>query len=143
MLIVRIGWYEWYPASATSISSTDLAISPGDTVEMTVTASGSTGGTATLINVSTGQKYTHTWTAQPAICGFDAEWIVEDFTSGGSRIPFADFSTITFTGASATAANGTKFGPTAAGAIIRDISQNGTVYTDCSVGDSTVVCTYV
>lgn len=70
----------------------------GDSITATVTASSTTSGTATLVNHSTGQTVSHSFTGQPALCQEvrlsyktyngshpnhvllqNAEWIVEDF----------------------------------------------------------------
>jgi hypothetical protein len=75
------------------------------------------------------------------LCEYDAEWIVEDYESGGSLVAFADFDSVTFTGASAV-----KSGSTVgvSGASILDIKQSNTVLTDCSTsGSSSVTCKYV
>lgn len=56
-------------------------------------------------------------------------------------VQFANFGSVTFTGASAVGASGTV-GTT--GATIIDIKQGSTVLTDCSVpSSSSVKCTYV
>jgi len=132
-------WYEWYPDYAYDFSG--ITISAGDTITMTVTATSTTSGTAVIENVTTGKTVTHTFSGQSAaLCETNAEWIVEDFESGGSLVPFADFDSVTFTGASATTSSGTVG---VSGAEILDIKQSGTVYTDCSVsGSSTVTCVY-
>jgi hypothetical protein len=74
-------------------------------------------------------------TSSSALCEQDAEWIVEDFESGGSLVPFANFGTVTFTGASAKTASG-SVGP--GSAILIDIQQNGKVLTQSSVSGSSV-----
>jgi hypothetical protein len=86
-----------YPDYAYDFSG--ITISAGDTITTTVTVTSSTGGTAVVKNVSTGKSVTHTFTSQTGtLCQTNAEWIVEDFESGGSLVPFADFGTVTFTG---------------------------------------------
>jgi hypothetical protein len=111
---------------------------------VTVTASSKTGGTATLTNNTKGKTVTHTFkneASEGSLCEYNAEWIVEDFDSGGSQVSFADFGTVDFTGCSA------KKGSTTvgvSGATIIDIKQNGDVLTDCeTIGSSEVKCTYV
>ena len=107
---------------------------------MTVTASSKTGGTATITNKSTGKTVSHTFSGQPSLCEFDAEWIVEDFSSGGGLVPFANFGSVTFTGAAATTNSGSSVGPS--GATLIDIEQS-TVLTSVSTGSSSVTVTYV
>lgn len=81
-------------------------------------------------------------TTHPRLCETNAEWIVEDFSSGNSLVPFANFGTVTFTGASVTTTSGSTLGVT--GAEILDIKQSNTVLTSCSTsGTSSVTCSYV
>ncbi|KAK8016679.1 aspergillopepsin-2 [Apiospora rasikravindrae] len=133
-------WYEWFPDYAYNFNG--ISIKAGDTVTMTVTASSKTGGTAVIQNESTGQTATHTFAAQSAaLCETNAEWIVEDFESGGSLVPFANFGTVTFTGASARSGGGTVG---VNGATIIDIQQGSKVFTDCGTsGSSSVYCRYI
>lgn len=92
-------------------------------------------------NVSKGQTVTHTFSGQSAaLQELNAEWIVEDFSSNGGLVPFANFGTVTFTGASATGSSGTV---TPAGASILDIKQNGQVLTSVSSSGSSVTISYV
>ncbi|ORY70289.1 acid proteinase [Pseudomassariella vexata] len=132
-------WYEWYPDYAYTFSG--IPISAGNTITMTVTATSTKTGTAVIKNVSTGKSVTHTFTTQSAaLCQTNAEWIVEDFSSGNSLVPFADFDSVTFTGASVTTSSGTG---SVSGAEILDIQQSNKVLTSCSTsGSSTVICNY-
>lgn len=109
---------------------------------MTVTATSTKAGTAVVKNVSTGKSVSHTFSGQSAaLQELNAEWIVEDFSSGNSLVPFADFGSVTFTGASATTSSGTV-GVT--GAEIIDIKQNNKVLTSVSLdGTNEVTVTYV
>lgn len=92
-------------------------------------------------NVSKGTSVTHTFTGQTkALQELNAEWIVEDFSSGGSLVPFANFGTVTFTGASASGSSGTV---TPSGATLIDIKQNNKVLTSSSVSGSSVTVKYV
>ncbi|KAI4597253.1 hypothetical protein KJ359_004766 [Pestalotiopsis sp. 9143b] len=133
-------WYEWYPDYAYTFSG--ITISAGDTITVTVTASSTTGGTAVVANKSTGKSVTHTFSGQSkALQELNAEWIVEDFSSGSSLVPFADFGKVTFTGASATTSSGTVG---VSGAEIIDIKQSNKVLTDVSLDSSSqVTVTYV
>ncbi|KAJ5611378.1 hypothetical protein N7510_008097 [Penicillium lagena] len=132
-------WYEWYPDYAYDFSGID--ISAGDVIKVTVDASSDTTGTATVENVSTGQSVTHTFTGgvDGDLCEYNAEWIVEDFESGNSLVPFANFGTVTFSGAEATDGSSTV-GPS--GATIMDIQQNE-VLTSSSVSGSSVTVKYI
>ncbi|KAI0376003.1 peptidase A4 family-domain-containing protein [Hypomontagnella monticulosa] len=129
-------WYEWFPDYAYDFSG--ISIKAGDTITMTVTASSKSAGTAVIENETTGQKVSHSFSGESdALCQTNAEWIVEDYSSGGSLVSFADFGTVQFTGASVNGGTGVS------GATIIDIQQSSKVLTDCSTsGSSTVVCEY-
>lgn len=88
-----------YPDYAYDFSG--ITISAGDVITMTVTVTSTTGGSAVIENETTGKTVTHTFTGQTgSLCQTNAEWIVEDFESGGELVPFADFDSVTFTGMS-------------------------------------------
>ncbi|KAH8701554.1 putative aspergillopepsin [Talaromyces proteolyticus] len=132
-------WYEWYPDYAYDFSG--ITISAGNTIKITVTASSKTAGKATVENVSTGKTVTHSFSGESAaLCEYNAEWIVEDFESGSSLVPFANFGTVTFTGAQATKSGSTV---DTSGATIIDIKQNNKVLTSSSASGSTVKVSYV
>ncbi|KAH8430958.1 A4/G1 family peptidase [Aspergillus melleus] len=133
-------WYEWYPDYAYNFDDFDISV--GDKIKVTVDASSKTAGTATVENVSTGQKVTHRFSGgvDGDLCETNAEWIVEDFESSGSLVNFADFGTVTFTGAGATT-GGSTVGPS--GATLIDIRQNGEVLTSSSVSGGEVTVKYL
>lgn len=98
-------WHEWYPAVSQQFWD-DITISAGDSITVTIVATSTTGGTATLTNNSTGQVVSFTYTDEyPALCEVNAEWIVEDFsvdyTAPNELVPFADYGSVTFTDNSA------------------------------------------
>ena len=134
-------WYEWYPDY--SYDFTGFAIHAGDEIRMTVTATGGgTGGSAVVENLTTGKSVSHSFSGESdKLCETNAEWIVEDFSSDSGLVPFADFDTVTFTGASATT-GGSKVG--VSGATTFEIRQNSQVLTQCGTsGSSSVTCSYV
>ncbi|EPS99593.1 hypothetical protein FOMPIDRAFT_1124041 [Fomitopsis schrenkii] len=131
-------WYEWYPEPSYDFDS--ISFSAGDSVQLTVTASSTTSGTVVIENLSTGQTVTQDLTSSYELCEENAEWIVEDYEEGDSLVPFADFGTVTFTGASATTGSG-SIGP--GGATLFDIQQNGEILTSSSVSDSEVIIEYI
>lgn len=133
-------WYEWYPDYAYDFSG--ISISAGDVIKVTVDASSITAGTATVENVSNGQSVTHTFTQGTGgdLCEYNAEWIVEDFESNNSLVPFANFGTVTFSGAEATD-GGSTVGPS--GATIMDIKQNNQILTSSSVSGDSVTVEYI
>jgi len=127
-------WYEWYPDYAYDFSG--ITFSAGDSVTLTVTATSTKAGTAVIKNNTKGKTVTKSITSSSALCEQDAEWIVEDFEEGSSLVPFANFGTVTFTGASAG-------GTSPSGATIIDIEQNSKVLTSSSVSGSSVTVKYV
>jgi len=132
-------WYEYFPDFAHDF--TGISISAGNTIKLTVTASSATAGTAVIENVSTGVTVSKALTSTARLCQENAEWIVEDFEEGSSLVPFANFGTVTFTGAQATTVSGSVVGPS--GSVLIDIEQNSKVLTSVSSGTSTVTVTYV
>ena len=130
-------WYEWFPAGAYDFSG--ITFKAGDTVTMTVTAFSKTSGKAWIRNHRTGKVVSHAFSGQPALCEYDAEWIVEDFSSGG-LVPFANFGKVTFTDATATTTGNKKVGPKNAKQI--DIIKSNKVITKVATGDKSVTVTY-
>ncbi|CAL5874387.1 uncharacterized protein PFLUO_LOCUS8683 [Penicillium psychrofluorescens] len=131
-------WYEWYPDASYDFSGFD--ISSGDTIRVTVDAFSTSTGNATIENTSSGQVVSHSFTGgvEGDLCEYNAEWIVEDFSSGG-LVPFADFGTVTFSNAMASD-GGSTVGPS--GASIMDIQQNNTVLTTSSISGNSVIVQY-
>jgi hypothetical protein len=134
-------WYEWFPAP--SYDFTGITLSGGDVVTLTVTASSSTSGTVKIENLTNGQTASESLTSDTPLCGQDAEWIVEDFTtntsSGPSQVPFADFGTVAFT--NVVAAGIGIYTPS--GATIFDIVQNNQTLTSTTTSDSSVTIKYL
>ena len=96
-------WYELVPAAPVKLA---LTINPGDHVSAHVAVSG-TNVTVSLSDQTSGQSSTKTLQmSQPDASS--AEWIAEapstcDGTGNCQPLPLADFGTVNFTGASATA----------------------------------------
>ncbi|OKL63104.1 hypothetical protein UA08_01224 [Talaromyces atroroseus] len=136
-------WYEWYPDYAYDFSG--ITINTGDVMQVTVTSTSSSAGTAVIENLSSGQKVSQSLTAPSSTAtlgGQNAEWIVEDFDSNGGQVPFANFGTVNFTGATAGTSDGSSVGTS--GADVLDISQNGKVLTSASIpSDSEVDVKYI
>ncbi|TVY38338.1 Aspergillopepsin [Lachnellula occidentalis] len=101
-------WYEYIPAASITYES-GISIAAGDVISVKVTRNGDNGGVTTLENTSSGESGSHTFTddTDGTLCGKDAEWIVEDFSSGGSLVSFADFDSVTFTSATAVVSGST------------------------------------
>jgi len=99
-------WFEWFPNPSTDF--TGIPIAAGNVIQLTVTSTSSSAGTAVIENVSTGVTVTKALTAPNTAAhlqGINAEWIVEDFEEGNSLVPFADFGSVTFTDAVAKTAS--------------------------------------
>ncbi|KAH9847714.1 peptidase A4 family-domain-containing protein [Lenzites betulinus] len=133
-----VAWSEWFPVG--TLDFDDLTVSAGDSITASVTATSTTSGTATLINHSTGQHATQTFSDQALLCLTNADWIVEDFDDGG-MVSFAKFGAVTFTDASAHTISGAVVGP--AGATIINLVQNNTILTSASTHGNTVTVKYV
>jgi hypothetical protein len=129
-----VAWYEYFPDFAHDFS---LTVSQGDVISMAVHKTSSTAGTVTIENLTTGRTVTESLTSTHALGGQNAEWIVEDFEEGNSLVPFADFGTVHFTGASAST-NTETIGVGSAG-IIEIESSRGQILTDVSITSSSEV----
>ncbi|CAG8897473.1 unnamed protein product [Penicillium nalgiovense] len=99
-------------------------------------------GSAVIDNVTTGKSVTHKFSGvdDGDLCETNAEWIVEDFESGGQLVPFTNFGTVTFTNAEATS-GGKSVGPS--GATLFEIRQSKNVLTKSSVTGNSVTVSYV
>ncbi|KAI0971029.1 peptidase A4 family-domain-containing protein [Xylaria arbuscula] len=133
-------WYEYLPAALIEYSS--FTVSAGSSVTVTATKTSSTGGTTTI--TSGGKSTSHTFSGQSTqLQGASAEWIVEDFTSGNSLVPFANFGTVTFTGASAVINGATVSASSDSPVTIDLVSSSNSVLTSTSISGSTVTVKYV
>ncbi|KAF2085963.1 hypothetical protein K490DRAFT_45638 [Saccharata proteae CBS 121410] len=126
-------WYEWYPDYAYDFS---LDVDAGDVIYMSVTSTSSKAGKAVIENLTTGKTVTKSLTSSSALGGENAEWIVEDYESGGSLVNFADFGTVLFTGA--TAKTNTETVGTSDASII-EIKQSKSVLTTVTIPSSSEV----
>jgi len=132
-------WYEYLPASLVAYSG--ISVTAGSVVTVTATKTGTNSGTTTL--ESGGKTVSHTFSGESSpLPGASAEWIVEDFLSNGGEVPFADFGSVTFTGASAVV-NGATVTPGGDGAQNIYLEESGTVYTSTTISGGTVTVDYV
>ena len=126
------GWIEWYPLPEQQISG--WAVTAGDVVTISCTSSSPSKGSCTLLNQSSGKSTTQTVSAPSAsatLTGANAEWIVEDYSSGGSLVPFANFGSVEFSSCSATTASGSAVD--ASGSQLIDLkSSSGKIITSVS-----------
>ncbi|EFW99951.1 proteinase aspergillopepsin [Grosmannia clavigera kw1407] len=144
-------WYEWVPYSA-SVDFTGITISAGDSIVMTVTATSTTSGTATIENETTGKTVSHTYSSMSsdnALCYYNAEWIVEDFAecldsscTQTELLPFADYGSVEFTDCSAVK-SGATVDVTGATTIDMVSQSDDSVESSCTDTASTVTCKYV
>ena len=87
-------WYEWYPDFSYDFT---LDVSAGDVISLSVSASTSTTGVATIENQTTGYSASIDLSSTYELGGQNAEWIVEDFMQSGALVALADFGTVDFT----------------------------------------------
>jgi hypothetical protein len=140
-LITNTPWFEWFPASEMDWVS-GITINTGDFISATVSATSSTGGTATITNHSNGQSVSNTFSDQtPGLIGASAEWIIEDASINGGLFNFANFgSDFTFTGATALSSNGPV---DTTGSTIVDIEKDNNVLTSSTASGGQVVISYL
>jgi hypothetical protein len=131
-------WYEYLPASLVEYSG--ISVTAGDVVTVTATKTSTNSGVTTL--KIGGTTVTHTFSGESSdLPGTSAEWIVEDFFSGASEVPFADFGSVTFTGASAVV-GGATVTPGGDAALNIYLEENGKVLTSTTISGSTVTVDY-
>ncbi|KAI1792536.1 acid proteinase [Ganoderma leucocontextum] len=133
-------WCEWFPFPSHDFSG--ISFKPGDEVTLTVTATSSTSGKATITNKSTGKTVSQSFSgAKVALCQENAEWIVEDFSVGGKQVPLSNFGNLVFRNATAHTLAGKTVGP--AGSTLIDMVHNNTIVSKGSTGNRTVTVSYV
>ena len=110
-------WWEEFPEYQ-SVNFQSMSVSPGDQIEASVYQAGDGSWVTRLDDLTTGvsglmhtggvwgtvlDSNATTWLRQEGDAstvsytgGSSAEWIIEDFVSNGSQVPFADFGTVTF-----------------------------------------------
>jgi hypothetical protein len=113
----NFAWTEMLPASLREVS---LTVNTGDSITTNVTMTSATAGTVTIENNTRRTSVVGTVSGGTRVTGTSAEWILEDFLSGGSLIAFAAFPTSTFTGSALR--SGGSVSPS--GATLIDLVQN-------------------
>ncbi|KAJ6518401.1 concanavalin A-like lectin/glucanase domain-containing protein [Mycena vulgaris] len=111
----NIAWTEMLPAALRQVS---LTVNTGDSITTNVTMTSATSGTVTIRTPRA--SIVGTVSGGTRVSGTSAEWILEDFLSGGSLIAFAAFPTSSFTGSAVR--SGTSVTPS--GATLIDLVQN-------------------
>ncbi|KAL4961053.1 A4/G1 family peptidase [Aspergillus stella-maris] len=99
-------WFEWYPGYAEYYD--EIYVTPGDVLVLSVniTSPDMNQGVCIVENQSTGVTVTNTVSAPKStatLVGSNAEWVVENFQSGGEPVPFVGFDEVHFTGCQAEA----------------------------------------
>jgi hypothetical protein len=118
-------WYEWYPASAIALPS--FSVNAGDNVKVSIRTTSNLTGEVTIQNLSTDQSTTINVSAPDptaTLCGTSAEWILEDFSSGG-LVPFAAFTNVYFKHCAASTTTGDRI--ELDGSTLIDIVQSNKV----------------
>jgi len=122
---IYYAWYELVPSAPVTLA---LAINPGDHISASVSVSG-TNVTVSLSDQTTGSSFTHTLQMSNPDTS-SAEWIAEapsaeDGNGNMQPVPLADFGSVNFTAASATAGGhaGAIFDP---GWNVQAVQLNGT-----------------
>ncbi|KAK6006890.1 hypothetical protein QM012_005898 [Aureobasidium pullulans] len=134
---------DWWPEKY--IAATNLTISAGDSVTMTVTLSNKISGSAKIENNSRNTSFTHEFAGKNLrpVCDTRARWYVgENRAVYPHKLPLANFSSVIFTNTSVTA--GSK--------VITGVSQIEEQFlvdhlsfplADTSIVDSSINVTYV
>jgi hypothetical protein len=128
----NFAWTEMLPAALRQIT---LTVDTGDSITTNVTMTSTTSGTVSIINNTRGTSVVGTVSGGTRLSGASAEWILEDFESGSSLVPFAGFPTSTFTGSAVH--SGTSVSPSTATLI--DIVQNSELCSATLSGSSVSV----
>ena len=137
LFLPRTAWSQWLPNKVNDFS--DITISAGDLIRLTVIALSRTFGKARIDNLTNGEKSERFLSSDIPLCGQNAEWIVEDYTVGTAYAPFANFSTVTFENAMAGGSGGIFNG---SDGTLFNIAQNGSVLTSTSASGWSVTIEY-
>jgi hypothetical protein len=139
-------WYEWYPDASINFSASQLSLTAGDVISISIKATNSSEGVVIMENVTTGQSVTQIVTSPGSasdLQGQSVEWIIEAYNPSSGGGPYlADFGSVLFTNAVAGTSGGEKLGPT--GAQLADIeSEISQIWNDCTTNNANtqIVCT--
>jgi hypothetical protein len=148
---IYVAWYEWFaPPQAGSpgyIYQTNIAnfpVSPGQQVYCSVQYNGTSSGSISFANETTGQHFSITLAPPPGASfnGQSAEWIMEAPDGGEPTSSLPKFTPVTFTTALACGPNSTSTNP-AAGDILNIESSSGKILTSTVVGNDTTTIKFV
>ena len=128
-------WYEWYPDYAYDF---EMDVQAGDEIYLWIESYSPSEGIAYIENLTTGESASQdlsTPNKKAVLAGHNAEWIVEDFQSGGKLVNLVDFGTVTFTDAQAFSGR-TVHG--VQGATIIELKQGDKVLTETHIQNDSV-----
>lgn len=136
-------WYEWFPDYAYDF---EMGIAAGDVISIWIQSYNPSEGVIYIENETTGETASQQLKApdgKSKLAGQNAEWIVEDFQSGGKLVNLVDFGTVTFTEAKAQAGKSDTPIPVQ-GATIIELKQGSKVITKSTIkGDNELDVAYV
>ncbi|KAI1137846.1 concanavalin A-like lectin/glucanase [Hypoxylon sp. FL0543] len=133
----------WFPDNETDTTN-EVPVRAGDSITVTASVSATDKSTGTVVVENTTQNKKTTQTipvpakADPAtLTSLAADWFVQAYQKNGELVQFPRFGTITFTGASATLANGTVVPPAGAGTFEIQ-GTSGQIYSRTTVSGNTI-----
>jgi hypothetical protein len=148
---IYVAWYEWFaPPQANSpgyIYQTNIAnfpVKPGDEVYCSVQYNGTTSGSISFANDTTGQHFSITLAPPPGanFNGQSCEWIMEAPDGGEPTSSLPRFTPVTFTSALACGPNNAVANPKS-GDIMNIATTGGNILTSTSVDTDTVTISFV
>jgi Peptidase A4 family len=144
-------WYEWFappepgdPPHVSDTGITNFAVKPGDKITCAAQYVGTTAGSLSVNNATTGQHFSITVAPPPgaAFLGNSYEWIMEAPDGGETVSSLPDFSPVVFTGSSACGPNNVFATP--ANADITYIqTPAGKVLTSVTTGVDTLTIDFI
>ena len=144
-------WYEWFapaksnsPAYIYEVGIPNMPVKPGQQVSCTVQYVGTTSGTLTFANNTTGAHFSITLAPPPGadFKGNTCEWIMEAPDGGEPKSSLPKFTPVVFTAAIACGPNGAVTNPST-GDITNIRNASGTVLTSTSVGTDTCTISFI
>jgi len=148
---IYVAWYEWFappqPNSPGYIFQTNIAnfpVKPGDVIFCSVQYNGTTSGSISFANDTTGQHFSITLAPPPGanFNGQSAEWIMEAPDGGEPTSSLPKFSPVTFTSALACGPNNATTNP-AAGDLLNIESAGGKILTSTTAGTDTATISFI
>jgi hypothetical protein len=149
--VYYVAWYEWYaPITAGSpgyVYQTNIAnfpISPGNQISVSVQYMGTTAGSISMGNNTTGKHFSITLNPPPGASfnGGSCEWIFEAPDGGEPTSSIPKFTPVTFTSALACGANSTTANP-ATGDTLNIENAAGKILTKTTVGTDTCTISFI